>query len=238
MVTMTSRQWLMLGRSMVRALLDSKRTDELLVVEELVCRNRFIALKDELAPQLARDPEARALMADKPCIATRALDYDALRRLPADTLGAHYTRFLDGCGLDPDILAEPAGTASGAGYSDPDAAFLHERYRQTHDIWHALTGLGMEGHEEVILHAFTWGQLRLPYSALIVTLGALKHVVLERRWRVLMQTLPDAYAAGFSAKPLILVYWERRFAEPIEKLRAELGIRVLGEIRPHLARAA
>ncbi|MFO0744365.1 MAG: Coq4 family protein [Myxococcota bacterium] len=159
---LTARQWARLGLSIARGLRDSTRTDELLVAEELVCRGRFAALHAELAPIIARDPEAQALLRDKPRMATDALDYPALMRQPADTLGGAYARHLARYHLDPDLLADPAGKWSGAGYADPDIAYLHERYRQTHDLWHALTGLGTEGYEEVVLHAFTWGRLRLP----------------------------------------------------------------------------
>ncbi|MCC6622594.1 MAG: hypothetical protein IT385_15130 [Deltaproteobacteria bacterium] len=229
---LTPRQWARLGLSIVRGLRDSTRTDELLVAEELVCRGRFAALHASLRDTIARDPEARDLMRDKPRLATDALDYDALGRLPATTLGGAYARHLARFGLDPDLLADPAGKWSGAGYPDPDTAYLHERYRQTHDLWHALTGLGTEGYEEVLVHAFSWGQLKLPYSALIVAFGTLKHVLLERRWDVLVRGLREAFDAGYAARPLILVYWERRWDHPLEELRRELGIRVLGRADP------
>ncbi|MFO0748297.1 MAG: Coq4 family protein [Myxococcota bacterium] len=225
---LTPRQWARLGLSIVRGMRDSTRTDELIVAEELVCRGRFAELRRELEARIAASPEAQALMRQKPRLATDALDYAALRRLPVGTVGRAYVDFLDRHRLDPNALAEPAGKASGAGYADRDAGYLHERYRQCHDVWHALTGLGIEGYEEVVLHAFTWGQLRLPYSALIVAFGTLKHVLLERRWDVLRHGLADAWRAGLAAQPLILVHWEERWGEPLERVRAELGIRVLG----------
>jgi len=216
-----------LGLSIARGLRDSTRTDELLVAEELVCRGRFRALHDALMPLIAGDPEARALLADKPRLARDEVDFAALRALPADTLGAVYANHLARFGLDPDLLADPFGHWSGAHYDDPDTAYLHERYRQTHDLWHALTGLGVEGHEEVLLHAFTWAQLRLPYSALIVTFGTLKHVVLERRWQILRHGLRAAWEAGRDARPLLLVRWEDRWATPIDEIRRTYHIRSL-----------
>ncbi len=101
------------------------------------------------------------------------------------------------------------------------------RFRQTHDVWHALVGLGTRGHEEVILHAFSWGQLRLPVSALVVVFGSIKHMVLEGRWDALRGGLLDAYRVGRDAAPLLPVYWERAWADPIEGVRRRLGVRVL-----------
>jgi len=224
---MKPRQWIRLGQAITRTLADSNRTDELLVAEELVCRGRFARMRRELAPRIGTDPEATRLLRDKPQLGSRDVDYDALMALPADTLGGAYVRHLRRYGLDPDLLAEEAGRASGAGYDDPDTAYLHERYRQSHDLWHALTGLGVEGYEEVLLHAFTWSQLRLPYSALIVAFGAPKHMVLERRWEVLTQGLRAAFAAGRSAAPLLLVRWEDRWEWPLDRVREVYRIPVL-----------
>jgi ubiquinone biosynthesis protein COQ4 len=226
-MTITGRQWARLGLSIVRGLRDSTRTDELLVAEEIVCRGRFEALHATLADTIAGDPEARALLADKPRLARADVDFDALRALPPDTLGGAYARHLDRFGLDPDLLADPFGHWSGAHYRHPDAAYLHERYRQTHDLWHALTGLGTEGHEEVLIHAFTWAQLRLPYSALIIAFGTFKHILLERRWPVLRRGLRDAWEAGRDARPLLLVRWEDRWEEPLDAIRTRYGIRTL-----------
>lgn len=224
---LTAPELARLGLSIVRGLRDSTRTDELLVAEELVCRDRFRALAHMLGPTIAADPEARALLATRPRLATDEVDFDALMALPADTLGGVYARHLARFSLDPDLLADPAGHWSGAGYDDPIAAYLHERYRQTHDLWHALTGLGIAGHEEVLLHCFTWGQLRLPYSALIVSFGTLKHVLLERRLHTLTHGLADAFRAGREAAPLLLVHWERRWEEPLAKIRETYRIRPL-----------
>ena len=225
---MTPQQWFRLTQAIVRTLGDSNRTDELLVAEELVSRGRFERLHRQLAPRLAVDPEAKALMRDKPRLARSDIDFAALAALPSDTLGGTYARHLERYQLDPDLLAGAAGAASGAGYRDPDTAFLHERYRQSHDLWHALTGLGTEGYEEVLLHAFTWAQLRLPYSALIVLFGAVKHMLLERRWETLTRGLNDAWQAGREAAPLLLVRWEDRWERPVASVRGAFRIRVIG----------
>lgn len=228
MTTITTRQWGRLGLSIVRGLRDSKRTDELLVAEEIVCRGRFTKMLAELAPTLDADPEARALLADKPRISKATVDFDALRALPADTLGGAFARHLDRFGLDPDLLADPFGHWSGAHYDHPDAAYLHERYRQCHDLWHALLGLGIEGYEEVLVHAFTWAQLRIPYSALIVSFGTLKHVLLERRWDVLSRGLRAAWQAGHDAAPLLLVRWEDKWDWPLARVHETYRIAPLG----------
>jgi ubiquinone biosynthesis protein COQ4 len=201
-----------------RVIADSTRTDELLVAEQLVCRGRFQHLYATLSPS----DEGAALLYDKPSISSADVDFDALRTLPVESLGGAYVRHLDRYGLDADVLAVPVTTLR-----HPDVRYLHERYRQTHDIWHALLGLGTEGHEEVLVHAFTWAQLGLPYSAMILLFGTVKHMVLEQRWEALRNGLRDAYMLGRKAEPLLLVYWERHWETPLAEVRANLGLGTL-----------
>ena len=104
-------------------------------------------------------------------------------------------------------------------------AYLMRRFRQTHDVWHALLGLGVQGHEEVIIHAFSYGQLRLPVSAMVMFFGSIKHIVLERRWGALRHALREAYDIGRRAQPLLPVYWERIWDQPLAEVRAPYSIR-------------
>lgn len=101
------------------------------------------------------------------------------------------------------------------------------RFRQTHDVWHTLLGLGIAGHEEVIIHSFSYGQLRLPVSALIMVFGTMKHLVLERRWGALRHSMLDAYRAGRDAAPLMPVYWEDMWDESLDAVRARYRLQPL-----------
>jgi ubiquinone biosynthesis protein COQ4 len=200
----------------LRVLADSERTDEIHVVEELTGQRAF-------AGYLAREreqPELRALLADRPELSSEAIDFDALRRLPAGSLGRAYVDHLDDNGLTADSQATQTRYVD-----DPDVAYLIRRFRQTHDVWHALTGLGTTGHEEVVIHAFSWGQLGLPVSKMVVVFGSLKHLVLERRWRLLRHGMLDAYRSGRDAAPLLPVYWERAWDEPLAEVRRRYNVR-------------
>ena len=201
-------------RATITALADSNETLALLTGEEISSVGRMKAL----VPTMRASDEGRALLRDRPRLVHR--DLDALRALPAHTLGHAYVTHLDRCGLDPTALDVPITRAE-----DDEQAYLLTRVRDTHDLWHALLGLGVAGHEEVLVHSFQWPQLRMPYSALVVTFGTLKHVLGERRWTVLRRGLRRAYEAGARAEPLLPVYWERHLDEPLEAIRARLRIR-------------
>jgi len=205
-------------RAIAITLADSERTEEIHLVEELTGRSRFAA---SLATQFAGE-EARALLFERPELHDDQVDYAALRALPPDTLGFHYVDHLDRNGLSAGAQATPTPLIE-----DPELAYLVRRFRQTHDVWHALTGLGTSGHEEVIIHAFSWGQLRLPVSAMVLFFGTLKHIVLEARWRALREGLWEAYASGRDALPLLPESWERHWEEPVEGTRRRLGVAVV-----------
>lgn len=212
---MTPRQALLLARATVRVLADSERTADIHVAEELTGRGRF----ERLRAGLHASEAASALLRDRPELCSEAVDYAALRHLPDQTLGSAYVRHLDRFGLTADSQA-----AATRYVEDPEIAYLMRRFRQTHDVWHALTDLGTSGHEEVILHAFSWGQLRLPVSALVVAFGTLKHFVFEARWGALRRALGEAYRHGRDAAPLLPVYWERYWDRPLAEVRARYGV--------------
>lgn len=213
---MTPYETLVVGRAVARVLADSERTDEIHHVEEITGRDRF----RHLLRDMARSSEAQRLLRERPELNSEQVDFAALRALPAHTLGGRYVRHLDDHGLTADSQATATRYIA-----DPDIAYLMRRFRQTHDVWHALLDLGVAGHEEVIIHAFSWGQLRLPVSALVVLLGTLKHIVLERRWGALRHALLEAYRSGRNAAPLMSVYWENMWDRPIEEVRRNYGIR-------------
>lgn len=213
---MTPHEVTRLGLAVVRVLADSERTGEIHVAEELTGRGRF----EQLRRTLFDGEESAALLRERPELCDEQVDYDALRRLPRHTLGFHYVDHLDSHGLSADSQAALTHYVE-----DPEIAYLMRRFRQTHDVWHALVGLGTRGHEEVVLHAFSWGQLQLPVSAMVVLFGTLKHIVLEARWETLRGGLLRAYRSGRDAEPLLPVYWERYWEEPMEAARERLGVR-------------
>ena len=156
--------------------------------------HRAAALRRSSRSSSAR-PRASGSSASGPSCRATTSTTTALRTLPATTLGGAYVRHLDRNHITADYQA-----AATRHVDDPDIAYLMRRFRQTHDVWHALLGLGIAGHEEVIIHWFTYGQLRLPVSALIMVFGTLKHLVLERRWRALRHSLLEAYRDGRDAR--------------------------------------
>lgn len=218
----TLQEAYVLARGVVRTLADSTRTDEIHRAEEITGRPRYRRLLREMADT----PEGRRLMAERPELSSEQVDYARLRSLPITTLGGAYARHLDGNNLSADYQA-----AATRHVDDPDMAYLMRRFRQTHDVWHVLLGMGITGHEEVLIHWFTYGQLHLPVSAMIMVLGTMKHLVLERRWDALRHSMMEAFHAGRDAEPLMPVYWEDLWERPLVDVRAAYNVRPLDRSR-------
>jgi ubiquinone biosynthesis protein COQ4 len=206
--------WLTLNATQI-VLRDSNRTEQIHVVEETTGRRAFKRVLD----RLRQTHEGAEILRVRPELSSTQVDYAALRRLPPHTLGGAYVRHLDDNGLSAEMQASLTHHVD-----DPDIAYLMRRFRQTHDVWHPLTTLGVEPYQEVIIHAFSYGQLRLPVSGMIISLGGIKHGVLERRWRMLFQTLPAAYRSGAAADDLIGVHWEKMWGDPIVEVRERYNI--------------
>jgi ubiquinone biosynthesis protein COQ4 len=159
-------------------------------------------------------PNGVALLADRPRIDRAHVDFDALRRLPDGSLGREYTRFLDENGIGPEPFEELPNVI------DERAAWIMLRLRQTHDLWHVLTGYKPDVNGEILLQAFTYSQLGAP-SALILALGG------TLRWgrfsRKHVSDLRTAFRRGKATKFLATFRWEDHWSTPVSELRTRLA---------------
>ncbi len=203
------------ARNVVRVFADSSRLGDILEAGEIVSRRHFEAE----AARLRMTASGRRFLSERRELHSSDVDQTKLRALPVGTVGRAYIDHLDRHGLSMDAICAPAVQPG-----DSDARYLLRRFRGNHDIWHALLDLGIAGHEEVLVHAFSWGQLRLPQSALVVFFGGIKHVVGERRWHVLRHDIARYAALGRRAASLLEERWEDCWDEPLVSARARLGL--------------
>lgn len=164
-----------------------------------------------LARFVGSDAGAR-LLEERPSIDSGSVDFQRLRALPRTTLGGAYARYLDDNHLDPDLFQAPPGL--------PEIPrFIAQRVRQTHDIWHVLTGYAPDVPGEIALQGFTFAQLRMPSSLAIATIGTLAKAP-RGAARVL-----DGYRRGRDADFLPTVRFEALWDRDLDEVRASLRIR-------------
>ena len=163
------------------------------------------------------DPRGRLLYEERRTIDSKTIDLDALGRLPAGTLGRAYADFMRSRGITPEIFdGTPAELA------DPRIAYVIQRIRQTHDLWHVVTGYETDAASEIVLQAFTFAQLRAPSSAILAIAGTLYGL---RARPTLPRDAIAAFRAGRVAERLPTFLWEDHWETPLATVREMLGIR-------------
>jgi ubiquinone biosynthesis protein COQ4 len=175
-------------QALVGLAIDPKRIDLVFALTEALNANCFA----RVAQELARDPSGRRILAERPTIDSRHVDFGMLASLPDATLGREYVRFLTANGITPDLFRAPAGF-------DETTAYMTLRIRQTHDLWHVLTGYDADVFGEIILSAFNYAQLRAPSSLAIVVFGALRY---GPQRPGLLGKVRRAYGRGRATRPL------------------------------------
>ena len=104
--------------------------------------------------------------------------------------------------------------------------YLRLRMRQTHDIWHALSGFGTDEFGEVGLQGFYFAQFTNGQSALIGA-GAMLKSLLRGRFGDLEKHIDafcEGYCNGKRAESLLAVEWESLWTEDLEALRRRYRI--------------
>ncbi len=164
------------------------------------------------------DPEGEVLYAEHRAIDSRTVDLDKLAALPEGTLGHAYAKFLRSHGITPEIF-----DGAPPGISNPRRSYVVQRMRQTHDLWHVVTGCETDPAGEVALQAFTFSQTRSPGSAFLAVFGALRRVC-EQRDVGVVRDVVTLYRTGRRAGRLPTFAWEDHWATPLDEVRAMLGL--------------
>lgn len=165
----------------------------------------------------------RRILRDRPRITSESLNLPYLRTLASNTVGGTYVAWLDREGVSPD-------TRSSVRYiDDEECAYVMQRYRESHDFYHALTGLPVVREGEVALKAFEFANTVLPMTGMSVfSVTTLKAAERRRFWDVYG---PWALKNGLRAQEVINVYWEEEMETDVDELRNRLGIEQPPDLR-------
>lgn len=163
--------------------------------------------------RITEDAAGSAMLAERPRIDRKHVDFEALKRLPDGTLGREYVRFLDDNGITPDAFEDAPDVG------DDRAAYVMLRMRQTHDLWHVLTGYTPDVRGEILLQAFTYSQTRAPSALLIALFGTVRWAF---KWPGQRKALREAFERGKRTGFLPTFRWEDHWATPVTELRALL----------------
>ncbi len=165
----------------------------------------------------------REILAERRSLLDVLANREHLRALPEGSLGRVYLAFMEREGLTADGLAE----ASDEGYqqrnADPDARTFGDLARDSHDLWHVLTGYGRDPLGELCLLGVLYSQIRTPGVAFIALLG-LFQVPFEYPGAPSVRAVLQGFRIGRRAEWMIAQDWQALLALPIDEVRARLRL--------------
>jgi len=166
---------------------------------------------------MIRDPEGRQILEDNPRINSKTVDIEWLATLPEGTFGREYHNFLRINKVSPDTRMSVKFV------DDVHLAQVMQRYREIHDMVHTLLSMPTNMLGEVVVKWVEAIQTDLPMCWTGGLFGAVR-LAPKQRQNYVNTFLPWALRCGHEAKPLMNVYYEKRFEQNIEDMRRELNI--------------
>lgn len=168
--------------------------------------------------------EGGKLLHEREELAARFSDPAYIASFAPGTVGAAYRDFLHGTGYSAAGLVEVSRDA----LSDEDVAhpyaWFGRRVRDTHDIWHTLTGYKAdEPLGEACLVAFSYAQVGGAGWAFIAFMASLKSLAQTRR-TAFARAVWEGYRHGRRARWLPLEDYRALLDEPLAAARTRLGI--------------
>jgi ubiquinone biosynthesis protein COQ4 len=153
-----------------------------------------------------------------------AIDLAALHQLPMNTLGYQYANHMLSNQLKH-LEAQPAAS---------EYEFIDSHMRETHDIWHVVTGSPINMFGEIKLQAFCIAQLQLSrFWLALLTKNLLKSLLYDIEVAdQYMTALTAGWLMGKAAQPLFGIDWSAQWEMPIDQVRASLNITVAAAESP------
>ncbi|XP_072760475.1 solute carrier family 35 member D2-like protein [Anoplolepis gracilipes] len=167
--------------------------------------------------QMKNTAEGQRILAQKPRVNTSTIDLSYLRDLPPGTVGRTYRDFLDNNNVSPDERTMVQFV------DDTELAYVMQRYREVHDIFHALLLMPTTMLGEVSVKWIEALQTRLPMCITGAIFGAVR-LRSRQRQLYLNYHLPWSINTGLNAKFLLGIYYEERWEQSLEDFHREMNI--------------
>ena len=175
--------------------------------------------------RLVRTVEGGAMAFAQEELADRLSDPAYIAGFAPGTVGAAYREFLRETGYTAMGLAEVSNLDKAEVPMRHPYAWFGRRIRDTHDIWHVLTGYKAdETLGEACLVAFSYAQVGGLGWAFIAGGAALKSLVVTKS-TLFARAVWEGYARGRRAQWLAGEDYHALLNEPIAAARARLGLR-------------
>lgn len=163
---------------------------------------------------LSRHPQGKQAFHSRPRLGY--VDLQQLLTLPENTLGYVYANHMNAIGSMP--LPTPK--------SDNNYQFFITHIRETHDLWHVVTGCDTNIIGEIQLEAFYVAQLYASrFWLALLAKNLLKAVVYDIEVAgKYMDAIQYGWTMAKGAKPLFGIRWNNLWSTPLEDVRTNLNI--------------
>lgn len=202
--------------SSVISLLDPSRGDMIAILGETTGERALSYMLTKMQESL----EGQEILKEKPRINSKTVDLSRLQSLPQGTVGKIYSDFLEKNKVTPDSRSAVQFV------DDVELAYVMQRYREVHDLVHAILGMPTNMLGEVTVKWVEGLQTRLPMCIGGGLFGAIR-LAPKQRVKYLSENLPWAIQTGLTANFIMNTYFEKRWEQPIAGLHKELNIKLL-----------
>ena len=175
----------------------------------------------KLAVEYVRSDPAMAELMNERYLRHGAHDLDTLLKLPEVTLGYRFAHHIRDHGFDPDYFRVREVRT--------DLDYVLMRLRQTHDIWHVVTGFDTSPAGEIGLKAVELAQTRRPMAAVVAAGGVLRFLYKDpEHLGEVLGSVSEGYNLGANARLLLAQKWEDHWERPLEEWRKMLNVTPAG----------
>lgn len=173
---------------------------------------------------LALSERGEHLRSTEPWLPEILDDHAALRRTPKGSLAHAYCDFMEGEGLTAAGLVAESDRAGRPRYPDLVEWYIN-RSRDTHDLFHVLTGYGRDALGEASVLLFTHGQSPSQGHLLIGYAGAANIKKMAKGSKApVMSAVREAHRIGKGAPALIDQPIRKLLERPLDEVRTALRI--------------
>ena len=212
------RQWIVALKALRRLLNDKEDTGQ--VFEIMGALNGDSTMKNYR--RLLETPQGGRVAYEHVELAERLMDDAWLDTFATGTVGAAYREFVRSENISAEGLAEISRARQSKVEQAHPHAWFGRRTRDSHDIWHILSGYHRDGLGEACLVAFSYAQTRSLGWAVIAMGAALrprrgpKHPYVRAIWQ--------GYTRGKAAAWLAGEDYVQLMNEPLDAARRRLNI--------------
>ena len=174
-----------------------------------------------VARRLHQTPSGARRLREQPSILPQLRDRAALAAMPPGSLGETYLRFCIAENISADGLVAAGAQGGGAAHKTTDEVeYVWHYLRDTHDLWHVVTGYEADLLGEPALVAFQAVQTWSPGLSFIALMVLLKGGFLTGIRRIIVEGFVRGLRSGwFPGED-----WESLLPLPLEEVRRRLNV--------------